>query len=91
MLILLCVNLEEEIIIICSFSQPDNLILNSVADYKKLNLIYKLNKTKQQKSVYSQKRFHHLSKELDLLLMRNLLSLWSCSHIYSRQNTVSMG
>lgn len=49
MLILLCVKLEEEIIIICSFSQPDNLILNSVADYKKLNLIYKLNKTKQEK------------------------------------------
>lgn len=91
MLILLRVNLEEEIIIICSFSQPDNLILNSVADYKKLNLIYKLNKTKQQKSVYSQKEFHHLSKELDLLLMRNLLCLWSCSHIYNRQNAVSVG
>lgn len=49
MLILLCVNLEEEIIIICIFNQPDNLILNSVADYKKLDLIYKLNKTKQEK------------------------------------------
>lgn len=33
----------------------------------------------------SKKRFHHFSKELDLLLMRNLLSLWSCSHIYNRQ------